>query len=150
MNSIVALPLAGVPTPSALAGDALTRKPTKEELYAYAEWLANERSVLMHELGEPERFSPVGTAARAFHFPLDDRTWEDVPKPSMRCLNVLAAIGVDASKSDWLARGEASQDPDPIFAAIAAHVLPARPKCRPQRDVHARGRIAEGAEKIKR
>jgi hypothetical protein len=75
----------------------------------------------MHELGEPERFSPVGTAARAFHFPLDDRTWEDVPKPSTRCLSVLAAIGVDASKSDWLARGEASQDPDPMFAAIAAH-----------------------------
>jgi hypothetical protein len=43
MNSIVALPLAGVPTSSALDGDALTRKPTKEELYAYAEWLSNER-----------------------------------------------------------------------------------------------------------
>jgi hypothetical protein len=88
MNSIVALPLAGVPTSSALAGDSLTRKPTKEELYAYAEWLSNERSMLMHELGEPERFSPVGTAARAFHFPSDDRTWEDVPKPSTRCLRV--------------------------------------------------------------
>ncbi|HMF76098.1 MAG TPA: hypothetical protein VK604_10590, partial [Bryobacteraceae bacterium] len=69
MNSIVALPLVGVPTASALAGDAVARKPTKEELYAYAEWLANEHRLLMHELGEPERFSPVGTAARAFHFP---------------------------------------------------------------------------------
>jgi hypothetical protein len=70
MNSIVALPLAGIPTSSALAGDALARKPTKEELYAYAEWLSNERSVLMHELGEPERFSPNNTAARAFDFRL--------------------------------------------------------------------------------
>jgi hypothetical protein len=34
---------------------------------------------------------------------------------------VLAAIGVDASKSDWLARGAASQDPDPIYAAIETH-----------------------------
>ena len=87
MNSIVALPLVGVPTASALAVDAVARKPTREELYAYAEWLSNERSVLMHELGEPERFSPVGTAACAFHFPSDDRTWEDVPEPSTRCLS---------------------------------------------------------------
>jgi hypothetical protein len=121
MNSIVALPLAGVPTSDAQAAAAPDRKPTKEEVYAYAEWLSNEHRLLMHELGEPERFSPVGTAARAFHFPSSDRTWEDIPKPSTRCLSVLAAIGVDASKSDWLARGVASQDPDPIFAAIDAH-----------------------------
>jgi hypothetical protein len=74
----------------------------------------------MHELGEP-RFAPSGTATRAFHFPSSDRSWEDVPKPSTRCLSVFEAIGVDASKSDWIARGEASQYPDPIFAAIAAH-----------------------------
>jgi hypothetical protein len=121
MNSIVALPLAGVPTSSALAGDGLARKPTKEELYAYAEWLSNEHSVLVHELGEPGRFSPVGTAARAFHFPSDDRTWEDVPKPSTRCLSVFAAIGVDASKSDWMARGDASRDPDPVLQLIEDH-----------------------------
>jgi hypothetical protein len=121
MNSIVALPLAGISISSAIIGDALARKPTKEELYAYAEWLSNERSVLMHELGEPERFSPVGTAARSFHFPSDDRTWEDVPKPSTRCLSVFEAIGVDASKSDWMARGDASRDPDPILAAVEAH-----------------------------
>src|ERR1700722_4379522 len=110
MNSIVALPLAGVPTSSVLAGDALARKPTKEELYAYAEWLSNEHSVLMHELREP-KFQPCGTAARAFHFP-SDRSWEDVAKPSTRCLSVFGAIGVDASKSDWMARAEEGRDPD--------------------------------------
>jgi len=47
-NSLVALPIAGVPTSSAFAGN--TRKPTKEELYAYAEWLANEHSLLCEEL----------------------------------------------------------------------------------------------------
>lgn len=122
MNSIVALPLAGIPTASpALAGDALMRKPTKEELYSYAEWLSNEHRLLMHELGEPERFSPVGTAARDFHFPSDDRTWEDVPKPSTRCLGVFEAIGVDASKSDWMARCISSQDPDPVLQLIEDH-----------------------------
>jgi hypothetical protein len=74
----------------------------------------------MHELGGP-RFSPCGTAARAFHFPSDDRTWEDVPKPSTRCLRVFDAIGVDASKSDWMARGDASRDPDPILQLIEDH-----------------------------
>lgn len=77
--------------------------------------------MLMHELGERERFSPVGTAARAFHFPTDDRTWEDVPKPSTRCLSVFGAIGVDARKSDWMARCEEGRDPDPILQLIEDH-----------------------------
>jgi hypothetical protein len=121
MNTLVAFSIAGVPTSSALAGGAFARKPTKEELYAYAEWLSNEHRMLMHELGEPENFSPVGTAARAFHFPSGDRTWEDVPKPSTRCLSVFEAIRVDASKSDWMARCEEGRDPDPIFVAIDTH-----------------------------
>jgi hypothetical protein len=79
-----------------------------------------QRQCCMHELGEPERFSPVGTAARAFHFPTD-RSWEDVPKPSTRCLSAFEAIGVDASKSDWMARCEEGRDPDPILQAIEDH-----------------------------
>jgi hypothetical protein len=74
----------------------------------------------MHELREP-RFAPSGTAARAFHFPSSDRSWEDVPKPSTRCLSVFEAIGVDASKSDWIARGDAYRDPDPILQLIEDH-----------------------------
>jgi hypothetical protein len=123
MNSIVALPLAGIPTSSALAGAAVARKPTEEELYAYAEWLSNERSMVMHELREPKRFTPCGTAARAFHFPSDDRGWEDIPKPSTRCLSVFEAIGVDASKSDWMARGDAYRDPDPVLQQDDAALL---------------------------
>jgi hypothetical protein len=64
MNSIVALPLAGIPTSSALAGGAPVRKPTKEELYAYAEWLANERSVLMQN-SETRRDSRRSAQQRA-------------------------------------------------------------------------------------
>jgi hypothetical protein len=75
----------------------------------------------MRANGETGRYSPSGTAAKAFHFPSDDRTWEDVPKPSTRCLSVFEAIGVDALKSDWMARGDASRDPDPILQLIEDH-----------------------------
>ena len=43
--------------------------------------------ILASHIGQG-RYSPSGTAAKAFHFPSDDRTWEDVPKPSTRCLSV--------------------------------------------------------------
>jgi hypothetical protein len=67
------------------------------------------------------RDSRQAARPRAFHFPPSDRSWEDIPKPSTRCLSVFDAIGVDASKSDWIARGVASQDPDPILQLIDDH-----------------------------
>src|SRR3981189_301984 len=49
---------------------------------AYDELMSND--ILASHIGQG-RYSPSGTAAKAFHFPSDDRTWEDVPKPSTRC-----------------------------------------------------------------
>ena len=93
------------------------RKPSKEELIAYVEWLFMEHRLLCMEMwpdevrpaghNMPLGFSPVGTAAHSFHFPNDGRTWQDVPKPSTRCLAVFEAIGLDAANSDWLGRLEA-------------------------------------------
>jgi hypothetical protein len=89
------------------------RAPSKEELCAYVEFLFMKRRLLCMELwpdqvrpggdNMPLGFSPVGTAAHSFHFPNDGRTWQDVPKPSTRCLKVFEAIKLDAANSTWLA-----------------------------------------------
>jgi hypothetical protein len=49
---------------------------------------------------------------------------------------VLAAIGVDASGSDWVARGVASQNPEPIYPPIEAHKVP-RAYLKASCDTHA-------------
>ena len=102
------------------------RAPSKDELYAYVEWLFMEHRLLCYELWpdslerdaakdiqdaalplqQAYRFSPVGTAAGHFHFPKDGRTWKDVPTPSTRCLAVFEAIGLDASNSKWMSELE--------------------------------------------
>jgi hypothetical protein len=101
--------------------DPTARAPTKDELAAYCEWLFNEYRLLCIELWPtPVReavedlqvrhsplpaafpFNPVNTAAKHFHFP-SDRAWQDVPKPSTRCRDVLAAVGLDDRNEDYQA-----------------------------------------------
>nr|WP_314085702.1 hypothetical protein [uncultured Shinella sp.] len=80
--------------------DAVNKALPGEVLEAYLEWLAMEARLLRIELYGDEYFAnreltPCNTFAHSFHFPADDRTWEDVPKPSTRAVQVLRSAGVD-------------------------------------------------------
>jgi hypothetical protein len=66
--------------------------------HAYLEWLRMEARLLQIEL-HPEmdaddEYSPRGTFAGKFHFPID-MAWNDVPKPSTRAESVMRSVGVE-------------------------------------------------------
>jgi hypothetical protein len=65
---------------------------------AYAEWLFNERRLLMRELFPGmkfmDRFVPW-TRASCFHFPSEGKNWDELPQPSSRAHLVMRTVGVD-------------------------------------------------------
>ncbi|MHB9446926.1 hypothetical protein ACYG9R_09140 [Mesorhizobium sp. RSR565B] len=78
--------------------------PRDELLRAYSEWLHYERQMLMRDIypdqnmHEMMRYVPASTRSSLFHFPLhnDPRgTWETIPSPATRALDVMTLAGVD-------------------------------------------------------
>ena len=81
--------------------------------YAYLEWLHMEARLLRLEIGWDFDFTPCSTFAQSFHFPHDGRSWQGVPKPSTRAVQVLEAVGVNVPLQEpverRLARLEAAE-----------------------------------------
>ncbi|MDP4026682.1 hypothetical protein Q8W71_29170 [Methylobacterium sp. NEAU 140] len=68
-------------------------------LINYATWLFMERRLVCRELyphmgAEAAMFVAANTAADLFHFPADHRSWQDVPPPSTRAVQILDQVGV--------------------------------------------------------
>ncbi|HSI39852.1 MAG TPA: hypothetical protein VLA00_04805 [Xanthobacteraceae bacterium] len=59
---------------------------------AYMAWLSFELKMLRHETDLPG-FTPDGTFAESFHFPVGG-SWQDVAPASSRAETVLRAVGV--------------------------------------------------------
>lgn len=95
--------------------DGVDKLPSRKVLYAYWEWLENERRTLARELHpdhpQVERFTPMNTEAHDYHTPqwakLVGKSLGDgaalmgtADLPSTRAVQVLTLVGIDVSALD--------------------------------------------------
>jgi hypothetical protein len=97
MNSLVAIPLAGLPTVTPSFAGTLDRRAPE----AYASWLFMERRILCGELwpdegAKAERYDWNDNAGSGWHLRgRGDLAWNEGPQPSSRAATILDLVGVD-------------------------------------------------------
>ncbi|MER9355561.1 hypothetical protein NKI61_20025 [Mesorhizobium sp. M0514] len=105
LSTLSAIPL--VALPAAVIASPVPAVERMDLLQAYNEWLYFERLILMGDIYpgqdrlKASRWVPCNTLAAHFHFPLrkvgseTGSTWETIPSPETRALQVLSTVGLD-------------------------------------------------------